>query len=172
MIENLLLVFFGAAAVAGGVLMIVLRHPMRVALALIASMISLGALYGLLGVHVIAVFQIMIYVGAVMVFMVYAIMLLDVRDPSFTERFSVLLWPGLAASAVLLGVLVAAAAYGPAVPAMPAAAAPFGVKAFSVAFLERYWLYFELTSVLLVVAVLAAVAIVKLSVPTEKARRG
>ncbi|HET9820937.1 MAG TPA: NADH-quinone oxidoreductase subunit J [Burkholderiaceae bacterium] len=173
MIENLLLVFFGAAAVAGGVLMIVLRHPMRVALALIASMISLGALYGLLGVHVIAVFQIMIYVGAVMVFMVYAIMLLDVRDPSFTERFSVLLWPGLAASAVLMGVLVAAAAQGPALPATPAAgAAPFGLQPFSAAFLERYWLYFELTSVLLVVAVLAAVAIVKLSVAAEKVRRG
>ena len=161
MVEDLLLIVFAAAAVAGAILMLLLRHPMRVALALIATMISLGGIYGLLGVHVIAVFQIMIYVGAVMVFMVYAIMLLDVRDPSFTERFSVLLWPGLAACAVLLGVLVAAAAYGPAVPAMPAAAAPFGVQPFSVAFLERYWLYFELTSVLLVAAVVAAVAVIK-----------
>ncbi|MDH5329530.1 MAG: NADH-quinone oxidoreductase subunit J, partial [Aquincola sp.] len=97
MIENLLLIAFATAAVTGGVLMIVLRQPMRVALALIATMISLGGIYGLLGVHVIAVFQIMIYVGAVMVFMVYAIMLLDVRDPSFTERYSRLLWPGVAA---------------------------------------------------------------------------
>jgi NADH-quinone oxidoreductase subunit J len=169
MIENLLLVFFAAAAVAGGALMIVLRHPMRVALALIASMISLGAIYGLLGVHVIAVFQIMIYVGAVMVFMVYAIMLLDVRDPSFTERWSVLLWPGLAAAVVLMGVLVAVMAQGPAAPAQGTAAA-FGVQPFSIAFLERYWLYFELTSVLLVVAVLAAVAIVKLQAPAADAK--
>ena len=96
---------FASAAVMGAVLMLVLRHPMRVALALIATMISLGGVYGLLGVHVIAVFQIMIYVGAVMVFMVYAIMLLDVRDPSFTDRYSRLLWPGLAACTVLAGVL-------------------------------------------------------------------
>ena len=71
--------------------MLVLRHPMRVALALTATMLSLAGVYALLGVHVIAVFQVLIYVGAVMVFMVYAIMLLDVRDRSFTRRFSGLL---------------------------------------------------------------------------------
>ena len=57
-------------------------------------MLSLAGVYALLGVHVIAVFQVLIYVGAVMVFMVYAIMLLDVRDRSFTRRFSRLLVPG------------------------------------------------------------------------------
>jgi NADH:ubiquinone oxidoreductase subunit 6 (subunit J) len=35
------------------------------------------------------------------------------------------------------------------------------VQSFSITFLSEYWLYFELTSVLLVVAVLAAVAVVK-----------
>lgn len=161
-LENALLVLFATAAVAGGVLMLLLRHPMRVALALIATMISLGGIYGLLGVHVIAVFQIMIYVGAVMVFMVYAIMLLDVRDSSFTERYSSLLWPGLAACVVLAGVLIAAAWQPGAAHGAPAGDAPFGVQPFSAEFLGRYWLYFELTSVLLVVAVLAAVAVVKL----------
>jgi len=161
MIENLLLVLFASAAVIGAMLMLVLRHPMRVALALIATMISLGGIYGLLGVHVIAVFQIMIYVGAVMVFMVYAIMLLDVRDPSFTDRYSALLWPGLAACTVLAGVLVGSAWQG-AGPVAGATGGLFGVQPFSAVFLGRYWLYFELTSVLLVVAVLAAVAVVQI----------
>ena len=160
-LDDLLLVLFATAAVAGAVLMLLLRHPMRVALALIATMISLGGIYGFLGVHVIAVFQILIYVGAVMVFMVYAIMLLDVRDPSFTERYSALLWPGIAACTVLAGVLVGAAWQGSQPVAAPADA-KFGVQPFSAAFLADYWLYFELTSVLLVVAVLAAVAVVKL----------
>jgi NADH-quinone oxidoreductase subunit J len=161
MIADLLLALFAAAALVGAVLMLVLRHPMRVALALIAVMISLSGIYGLLGVHVIAVFQIMIYVGAVMVFMVYAIMLLDVRDPSFTERYSRLLVPGLVACTVLVGVLLGAAIQGQA-PPTPANGANFGVQPFSAAFLNTYWIYFELTSVLLMVAVLAAVAIVKL----------
>jgi len=160
MIEDLLLVLFALSALAGGALMLVLRHPMRVALALIASMLSLGAVYALLGVHVIAVFQILIYVGAVMVFMVYAIMLLDLRDPSFTERYSGLLWPGLVGCALLAGLLVYAA-WPSAAPAAAAVGAPFGVQPFSAVFLNHYWFYFELTSVLLVVAVLAAVAVIK-----------
>jgi len=163
MIESLLLVLFALAAVVGAVLMVLMRHPMRVALALICTMISLGGIYGLLGVHVIAVFQIMIYVSAVMVFMVYAIMLLDVRDPSFTGRFSALLWPGLLACTVLAGVLIGAALQGPPAAAPHASTgARFGLQPFSAAFVGEFWLYFELTSVLLVVAVLCAVAVVKI----------
>lgn len=174
MIENLVLVMFALAAVAGAVLMVIMRHPMRVALSLICTMISLGGIYGLLGVHFIAAFQVLIYVGAVMVFMVYAIMLLDVRDPSFTDRFSPLLWPGLVAGTVLAGVLVGAALQAPAPAAAQATkGARFGVQRFSVAFLDEYWLFFELTSVLLVVAVLAAVAVVQMRNRAEaKSRSG
>ena len=75
--------------------MLVLRHPMQVAMALISTMVFLGGVYGLLGVHFIAAFQVLIYVGAVMVFMVYVIMLLDVRDASFAHRFSRFLVPGI-----------------------------------------------------------------------------
>jgi NADH-quinone oxidoreductase subunit J len=160
MIENLLLYAFAIAAVVGGAAMIVVRQPMRVAMALIYCMVALGGVYGLLRVDVIAVFQIMIYVGAVMVFMVYAIMLLDVRDPSFVKQYSPLLWPGLAASVLLAAVLLWAA-HGAVAPAAAPGAARFGLQSFSVTFLAEYWLYFELTSVLLVVAVLAAVAVVK-----------
>lgn len=162
-LDMLLLVLFAGGALAGGVLMIVLRQPMRVALALIATMVSLGAIYGLLGVHFIAAFQVLIYVGAVMVFMVYAIMLLDVRDPSFTRRFSRLLVPGIAGAAALLGVLAYAA--WPDLPqlAQPAGAATFGLREFSATFLNEYWLHFELVSVLLVAAVVAAVAVIKVN---------
>jgi len=161
MIEQVLLWFFAAAALAGGLMMLVLRHPMRVALALIATMLALAGIYALLGVHVIAVFQVLIYVGAVMVFMVYAIMLLDVRDPSFTHRYSGYLLPGLVGLAVLAGAF-ALGLGAPAPAAGPASTgAEFGVQRFSIDFLRDYWLYFELTSVLLVAAVVAAIAILK-----------
>ena len=105
MIETLLLWLFAGTALVAAALMLVLRHPMRVALALTATMLSLAGVYALLGVHVIAVFQVLIYVGAVMVFMVYAIMLLDVRDRSFTRRFSRLLLPGIVAALLFLAIL-------------------------------------------------------------------
>ena len=161
MIETLLLYLFAAAALAGALVMLVARHPMRVALALIATMLSLAGIYALLGVHVIAVFQVLIYVGAVMVFMVYVIMLLDVRDRSFTRRYSGLLVPAIAGFAVLVAALCYGLWDGLPSPVGTAANGHFGVQPFSVAFLNEYWLHFELISVLLVAAVVAAIAVVK-----------
>ena len=165
-LDTLLIYAFAASALVGAALMLVLRHPMQVAMALISTMVFLGGIYGLLGVHFIAAFQVLIYVGAVMVFMVYVIMLLDVRDPSFTHRFSVLLVPAIVLGALFLGALVYALAHGVFAPATATVA--FGLQQFSSAFLNDYWLQFELTSVLLVAAVVAALAVIKGS----KASRG
>jgi NADH-quinone oxidoreductase subunit J len=160
-----LLYFFVAAALAGGLLMLIAQHPMRVALALISTMLSLAGIYAILGVHVIAVFQVLIYVGAVMVFMVYVIMLLDVRDPSFLHRYGRNVLPGVAVGALLAVVLALAVsqAGGGAAAAPPAAeaGASFRIQPFSAEFLREYWLHFELTSVLLLAAVVAAVAVIK-----------
>jgi NADH-quinone oxidoreductase subunit J len=158
-LDALLLVIFGVSALVAAALMIVLRHPMQVAMALISTMVFLGGIYGLVGVHFIAAFQVLIYVSAVMVFMVYVIMLLDVRDPSFTRRFSTLLVPGIVAGLLLLAVLAYALWHGLFAPARTTAS--FGLQEFSIAFLNEYWLHFELTSVLLVAAVVAALAVIK-----------
>jgi len=160
MIETLLLVFFAALSLVGALMMLVLRHPMRVALALITTMLSLGAVYGLLGVHAIAVFQVLIYVGAVMVFMIYAIMLLDLRDTAFKERYSGWLLPGMV-FALMLFMAIAYALLREGTGPVPAITRDmFDVRRFSVAFLADYWLHFELISVLLVAAVVAALAVI------------
>ena len=161
MMEAILLYVFAAVAAVSALGMLLARHPMRVALALIVCMLSLAGIYALLGVHVIAIFQVLIYVGAVMVFMVYVIMLVDVRDSASARRYGWLLVPGIAAVVVLFAVLGLALSRGDAAvgAAMPAA---FDLRAFSEVFLTEYWLYFELVSVLLVAAVVAAVAVVKI----------
>jgi NADH-quinone oxidoreductase subunit J len=161
MIETVLLWLFAATALAAAALMLVIRHPMRVALALTATMLSLAGVYALLGVHVIAVFQILIYVGAVMVFMVYAIMLLDVRDRSFVRNFSPLIVPGITAALAFVAVFAYAAWKTPSTPINGSNGAVFGLQRFSVAFLNDYWLQFELVSVLLVAAVVAALAVLE-----------
>ena len=161
MIETVLTGFFGVAAVIGGVLMLIARQPMRAALALTCSMLSLAGVYAMLGVHVIAVFQVLIYVGAVMVFMVYAIMLLDTRDASFTERYSGLLVPAVLGAGVLTALLAWALVGASGAPPAEGDTDPFAVQRFAEIFLTDYWLYFELTSVLLVAAVVAAIAALK-----------
>ena len=162
MIETTLLYLFSAATVAGALVMLIARHPMRVALGLIGTMLSLACLYALLGVHVIAVFQVLIYVGAVMVFMVFVIMLLDTRDPSFLARYSRLLLPGVLTAALLaavLGAVIARRHLGG--PRAVGAAADFHLQPFSARFLADYWLHFELTSVLLLVVVVGTIAVIK-----------
>ena len=161
MIEDLLLGAFASAAALSAIAMLVARHPMRVAIALIVCMLALAGIYALLGVHVIAVFQVLIYVGAVMVFMVYAIMLLDVRDRSFTRRFSWLVLPGGAAMLTFLAILAHGLWRGLPEPTATRAGAMFGIQRFSIEFLNEYWLHFELVSVLLVAAVVAALAVLE-----------
>jgi NADH-quinone oxidoreductase subunit J len=160
-LDTALMVVFGAGALAGALLMIVLREPMRVATALISTMVFLGGIYGLLGVHFIAAFQVLIYVGAVMVFMVYVIMMLDPRDPAIQTRFSKLLVPATIGFVVLVSLLVGATLKG--APASPAVAREaFGLQQFAVAFLREYWLQFVVATVLMEAAIVAAVAVVKL----------
>jgi NADH-quinone oxidoreductase subunit J len=161
-LDTLLLAVFSAGAFAGAVLMLVLRQPMRVAMALISTMVFLGGIYGLLGVHFIAAFQVLIYVGAVMVFMVYVIMLLDPRDPAVRRRFSGLLVPGVIAFVALLAVLLSAVRE--AAPAR-AAGAPqgFSLQQFAQAFLHDYWLQFIVATVLMETAIVAAIAVVRLN---------
>ena len=161
MIEPLIIACFALVAIASALTMLIARHPMRVALALVVCMLSLAAIYALLGVHVIAVFQVLIYVGAVMVFMVYVIMLIDVRDSAFARRYSNVLVPAVVGFALLAAILFLALWQGEPAPTLGTGAA-FAVQAFSAAFLNEYWLYFELVSVLLVAAVVAAVAVVKI----------
>jgi NADH-quinone oxidoreductase subunit J len=103
-----------------------------------------------------------------MVFMVYVIMLLDVRDPSFLERYSGALLPSVALAAAIAVALGAALSRGTVAGGTDSAALAaaehgtlFNVQPFSVEFLARYWLHFELTSVLLLAAVVAAIAIIK-----------
>ena len=158
-LDAFLLVLCGVGALAAAALMLVLRHPMQVAMALISTMVFLGGIYGLLGVHFIAAFQVLIYVSAVMVFMVYVIMLLDVRDASFTHRFSSWVLPGIAFGTLLFAALSYGLLLG--VDRLANTTVSFGLAQFAAAFLSEYWLQFELTSVLLVAAIVAALAVIK-----------
>ena len=158
---DVFIVFFGLLALVFAGIVLVARQPMRAAVALIAHMTSLAAIYACMSVHVIALFQVLIYVGAVMVFMVYTIMLLDDRDVAYRNRFSGMLVPGLLVAVVVGGALLRL--LGPDNPPYAADPAPvaFSFAAFSVAFMERYWLHFELATVLLLVGIVAAWAVIR-----------
>jgi NADH-quinone oxidoreductase subunit J len=164
---DLFILFFGLMAVGFAALVLTLRQPMRAALALVAHMISLAGIFACLDVHVVALFQVLIYVGAVMVFMIYTIMLLDDRDPSYQNLYSRMAVPAVVVAVVLTGAmfwLLGRPSPEAAAVALPAAAtgtAPFTFSAFAVAFMKQYWFHFELATVLLLVGIVAAWTAIK-----------
>ena len=161
MITDVFIVSFGVLALVFAAMVLVARQPMRAALALVAHMTSLAAIYACLNVHVIALFQVLIYVGAVMVFMVYTIMLLDDRDVAYRRRFSGTLVPGVVVSLGAGLVLLRVLGPGGAVASPQPGADPFSFATFSAAFMERYWLHFEIATVLLLAGIVAAWAVIR-----------
>lgn len=161
MITDVFIVVFGVLALVFAGIVLVARQPMRAALALVAHMISLAAIYACLAVHVVALFQVLIYVGAVMVFMVYTIMLLDDRDLAYRKRFSSTLVPGILVAVAAGLALWRVLGHGDGVAAAEPVADTFSFTNFSAAFMERYWLHFELATVLLLAGIVAAWAVIR-----------
>ncbi len=93
-----------AVALATAVSVIVLRNPMYCALSLVGTFFALSGLFLLLQAQFIAVVQVIIYAGAIMVLFLFVIMLLDVghEPPAWLRRDR----PKLVLGMVLIGLLL------------------------------------------------------------------
>lgn len=75
---DFLFIIFSTLALGGGVLMVFSRHPVSAAMFMIVSMVSIAGLFVLLEAFFLAILQVLVYAGAVMVLFLFIIMLLDV----------------------------------------------------------------------------------------------
>jgi NADH-quinone oxidoreductase subunit J len=174
---------FAAAAVISATLCILQKSPISAALWLVSTMFSLAAIYVLLNAQFIAAIQVLVYAGAVMVLFLFVIMLLnlghaesDIRGPS-----------SVAATLVIVGLLtvelIALFAYDPRqlaseLPQWPiytdpatvfvageitqqASAAHGVVGAVAAPLFQVYLIPFEITSILLLAAMVGAVVLAK-----------
>src|SRR5260370_431113 len=80
-----LFIIFGALAVAGALNLLLQRHPINSALSLVVVMMSLAVLYWSLGAEFLAAAQVIVYSGAIMVFFVFVIMLLNAGEEERTK---------------------------------------------------------------------------------------
>ena len=151
---------FAAIAVAGAVSLIVQRHPIHSALSLIVVMMALAALYLLIGAEFIAAVQIIVYAGAIMVLFVFVIMLLNAGEEERTNLSRMARYVG-----VPLGIfLTLQLSYWIARAAAPLAAAPAGpspTRNLAMMLFREFVLPFELTSILILIAILGAVVLAK-----------
>ena len=80
-------VFFYAFAVLAIVsalgMVLNVRNTVASALSLVVTMVALAGIYVLLEAHIVAVFQIMVYAGAIIVLFLFVVMLLNLRTDDF-----------------------------------------------------------------------------------------
>src|ERR1700757_1833354 len=105
MLHLILFFFFGALCVAGAINVLAHTHPINSALSLIIVMASLAGEYLLLGAEFVAVIQVIVYAGAIMVLFIFVIMLLNAGAEERTKgsRVAIVLGiPGVVIGAVLV----------------------------------------------------------------------
>ena len=159
---------FAALSIFGGLGVLLLRNPIHCALSLVGTFFCLGAIYVMLNAEFVAVIQVLVYAGAIMVLFLFVLMLLSLKDtdqyankPPFGKILVGLLSLGIfvqIASLFIAGELQLG----------PKGAYPIEVveEVGSIALIGRllftdYILSFELIAVLLLVAVIGAVVIAK-----------
>jgi NADH-quinone oxidoreductase subunit J len=155
-----------AIGVASAIGVIGFRNPLTSAFSLIIHLLAIAGLYALLGAHFLAVSQVVVYAGAIMVLVLFVLMLLNLKSESGRRI-------GIIRSALTVGiaVIIFIAISGPILAqfenlplgtlAQNAARSEGGVKAIGEVLYGRYIVQFELSSLVLLVGVVGAVMLAK-----------
>jgi NADH-quinone oxidoreductase subunit J len=160
---------FAGLAIGSAVFCITRANPVASALWLIVTLFSLAALFVLLDAQFIAVLQVLVYAGAIMVLFLFVIMLLNLGRPGPTDRKGPV---GLAVGLLLAGALLVQLGVVPLTGPAPALRLAPGAMARAAAeqglvpvvarpLFDTYLVPFELTSVLLLAAIVGAVVLAK-----------
>jgi NADH-quinone oxidoreductase subunit J len=157
----ILFLLFAGFCLAGAINLLVQSHPINSALSLIVVMTSLAVLYLLLGAEFLAAAQVIVYAGAIMVLFVFTVMLLNAGREERTmgsRVYRVVGFPGaVAVLAVIATVILTARGIG-------TASLSDGITStqdISRVLFHELLLPFEVTSVLILIAILGAVALAR-----------
>ena len=161
-----LFIVFAALAIAGALNLLLQKHPINSALSLVVVMMSLAVLYWSLGAEFLAAAQVIVYSGAIMVLFVFTIMLLNAGEEEHTtgSRAAYLAGiPGAIAVFCLLSFvfLSESKALGNAHLGGLLDNGLSNIAEISQVLFTRLLLPFEVTSVLILVAILGAVVLAR-----------
>jgi len=160
MMDAVVFYAFAALAVLSALVVIAQRNPFYSAFALIVTLCSLSVIFALLGSPFIAVLQVIVYAGAIMVLFLFVIMLLNVRREDAGKGGAGTMG-GIATGLVVLLVLQVGAVL---VRLQPGPAPGFDAstrKMAQVLFSPQFLYVFEATSILILAALVGAVALAK-----------
>ena len=160
----LLFILFAGLAIGCGLAVVAQRNPLYSAISLIGVFISLACLYVMLAAPFIAAVQVIVYAGAIMVLVVFVIMLLNVEQEEHGRpRLKFLVPVAVALSAILIAevafILVSVQEFRVNPTANPSDIGlthSIGSQLFT-----RYLLPFEITSILLLMAIVGAMTLAR-----------
>ena len=163
-LDNVVFWVFAPIAVASGIAMLVQRNAIHAALLLIVNFFCIAVFYLLLGAPFLFAVQVIVYAGAIMVLFLFVIMLLGVdRGEDLTERLiaqrPVAIALGLAVVVEVAVAVRAGVGFATKAPAGFDANAGGNTQALARVLFTRYFFPFEVTSVLLIVAAIAAMVL-------------
>jgi NADH-quinone oxidoreductase subunit J len=154
---------FGALCIAGALNLLLQRHPINSALSLIVVMTSLAVLYLLLGAEFLAAAQVIVYSGAIMVLFTFVIMLLNAGEEERTRGSRAAYFVGFPGVAALLGLFtyIFLSVRTPLGNAQLGGGTLVTTHDLSRVLFRDLLLPFEVTSILILVAILGAVALAR-----------
>jgi len=172
MLETLVFYLLSGIAIVASALVVGQRNPMYSVLLIIASFGALAGLYIQLDAPFVAVAQIIIYAGAIMVLFLFVVMLLNApqEDAADWDRAHPLRRPAIARFGSLLALLLVVelawaliSASGVDAPVAAGGVAPDigSVRALGRVLFVDYVFAFEATSVLILVAMVGAVVLAR-----------
>jgi NADH-quinone oxidoreductase subunit J len=164
MFEAAVFYVFGAIMIASALAVITARNPVHAALWLVLAFFTTGSLWILLQAEFLAIALIMVYVGAVMVLFLFVVMMLDINIERLRQGFWSYLPLGATVGALMvfeMAVVLGGQYFGLAALPQPDPA-PVGysnTKELGRLLFTDYAYPFELASVILLVAIIAAVVL-------------
>ncbi|MDR8390574.1 NADH-quinone oxidoreductase subunit J [Aliifodinibius sp. S!AR15-10] len=166
-------IFLAVLAIAAALGMVISKNTVNSALFLVINMVSLAGVYVLLQAHFLAIIQIIVYAGAIMVLFLFVIMLLNLdAEESLFNKFRVKYFVAfLLGIAVLSQLLYSIGGVTDMLPEMPSQASNVGtVEAIGEVMFTTYLLPFEITAILLTAAVVGALVVAqqKIVKPTSE----
>jgi NADH:ubiquinone oxidoreductase subunit 6 (subunit J) len=157
--EDVLLWLLATIMIGSGLLVVTMRDIIRCGLAMIVCFLALAGIYVLMGVPLLGAAQVIVYIGAISVLVLFAIMLTQTKDAPTQLVFHAQAGPASIASvvvAIVIALAVAATDWGEV-----ARHARLGTEVMSRVLFEQFILPFEVVSVMLLAAVIGGVFLAK-----------
>ena len=159
----LLFILFAGMAVGSAIAVVAQRNPLYSAISLIGVFISLACLYVMLAAPFLAAVQVIVYAGAIMVLVVFVIMLLNVEQEDRRTRLAFLVPAAVGLAAILIAEVTFILYWVQSSPVTP----PGNVSdtgltsSIGTGLFTTYLLPFEITSILLLMAIVGAMTLAR-----------